>query len=71
MDAMGMALAVRLLLNANVDHDRARSPARRAGEFFLSALGSVRQWLFMAPGCSLPSDNAARCNPVGNAEFHT
>ena len=29
-----MALAVRLLLNANVDHDRARSPARRAGEFF-------------------------------------
>src|SRR5258707_9224106 len=34
MDAVGMALAVRLLLNANVDHDRAHSPARRAGEFF-------------------------------------
>src|SRR5260370_1852529 len=34
MDAVGMALAVRLLLNANVDHARAHPPARRAGEFF-------------------------------------
>src|SRR5258708_17990444 len=34
MDAVGMALAVRLVLNANVDHDGAPSPARRAGEFF-------------------------------------
>ncbi len=65
-----MALAVRLLLNVNVDH-YARALRHVVPESFFVRIGSVGRLLFMAPGCSPPSDNAARCNPVGTAEFRT
>ena len=65
-----MALAIRLLLT-RTSITTALALRHAVPESFFVCIGIHPPIAFMAPGCSLPCDNAARCNPVGTAEFHT
>jgi len=70
MDAVGMALAIRLLLT-RTSITTALALRHAVPESFFIRIGIRPPMALHGAGCSPPSDNAARWNPVGTAEFHT